>query len=471
MRGDRLLDSAVCEAQVRFQPRYALKPCSFPRCAPDECGAVAGGGGGGENSYGERAGSRIGAGCIDRDRAKRGCDAGPVHRRVVLDTEQVGERLAGRGGPGSEGEVAGHDAAVMRDESVEKPGNQQRAFEPVSLLGRDVLGEVDQSPQWDSDLRVARRPPGRRCRRRRCLPRGVQVGGDPVTGFTHVGQGPCRGRHSPLQRRGPRAVVWTSARVEQWRRTGVRPPVAVWTATQTGRFLQAIAEQRLYALYHLIALRGLRRGEAAGLRWCDIDLDARVATINQQLQQYDGHLVIGPPKTTRSCRTIALDRTTVAALRRHRLSQLAERDAAGVDYHDSGYVFTGLRGDPMAPDRISRLFRALAAEAGLPPIRLHDLRHGAATLALAAGVDLRVVQDMLGHCSIVLTADTYTSVLPTVAHKAAEQVAALVLQAGRLVPGTDRTRRAAARHRRTVPPSSSRQIRPPRRPAQNATAA
>jgi len=274
----------------------------------------------------------------------------------------------------------------------------------------------------------------------------------------------------PAARR-PRAVVWTSARVEQWRRTGVRPAVAVWTAAQTGRFLQAIAEHRLYALYHLIALRGLRRGEAAGLRWCDIDLDAGVATINQQLQQYDGHLVIGPPKTTRSCRTIALDHTTVAALSRHRLRQLDERDAAGADYHDSGYVFTSLRGDPMAPDRISRLFRALAAEAGLPPIRLHDLRHGAATLALAAGVDLRVVQDMLGHCSIVLTADTYTSVLPTVAHKAAEQVAALVLQAGRLVPGTGRPRRVAARHRRTAPPSSSRQIRHPRRPAQDATAA
>jgi hypothetical protein len=84
----------------------------------------------------------------------------------------------------------------------------------------------------------------------------------------------------------------------------------------------------------------------------------------------------------------------------------------------------------------------------MPPIRLHDLRHGAATLALAAGVDLRVVQDMLGHCSIVLTADTYTSVLPDVARKAAEQVAALVLRAGRLVPGTNRTRQPVRQPRR-----------------------
>ncbi|MFC6930513.1 tyrosine-type recombinase/integrase [Actinomadura yumaensis] len=77
----------------------------------------------------------------------------------------------------------------------------------------------------------------------------------------------------------------------------------------------------------------------------------------------------------------------------------------------------------------------------MPPVRLHDLRHGAATLALAAGVELKVVQEMLGHSSIVLTADTYTSVLPEVAHTAAEKTAAHVLKAGRLVPGTNRTRR------------------------------
>ena len=133
----------------------------------------------------------------------------------------------------------------------------------------------------------------------------------------------CRVELPPATRL--RAVVWTATRIEEWRRTGVRPPVAVWTAGQTGQFLTAIRPHRLYAAYHLIALRGLRRGEAAGLRWCDVDLDAGVATISQQLQQYDGHMVIGPPKTPHSARTIALDRTTVAALRRHRQQQALER--------------------------------------------------------------------------------------------------------------------------------------------------
>ena len=229
----------------------------------------------------------------------------------------------------------------------------------------------------------------------------------------------------PAVRR-PHAVVWTSDRGEHWRRTGERPVVAVWTAAQTAEFLHQIRDHRLYAAYHLIASRGLRRGEAAGPRWCDLDLDGGAAVISQQLQQYDGRVVSCRPKTRHSARVIALDRTTITALRQHRARQEAERMAAGESYQDSGYVFTSLIGDPMAPDRLTRIFQQLCRIADMPPIRLHDLRHGAATLALEAGVELKVVQDMMGHSSIVLTADTYTSVLPEVARKAAEAVAAHV---------------------------------------------
>jgi integrase len=134
-------------------------------------------------------------------------------------------------------------------------------------------------------------------------------------------------------------VVWTAARVAEWERTRIRPPVAVWTAAQTAGFLNAIRGHRLYAAYHLIALRGLRRGEAAGLRWRDIDLDGATAIITCQLQQYDGRLVPCPPKTARSERAVALDRTTVAVLRAHKAAQEAERATFGKNYHDSGYVY------------------------------------------------------------------------------------------------------------------------------------
>ncbi|MBR7826253.1 tyrosine-type recombinase/integrase [Actinospica sp. MGRD01-02] len=141
-----------------------------------------------------------------------------------------------------------------------------------------------------------------------------------------------------------------------------------------------------------------------------------------------------------------MDRTTTAVLRRHRARQQAESVKNGT--MPSGYVFTNLRGAPLNPDRLTRLLYEFIAAAGLPPVRLHDLRHGAASLALQAGADLKVVQDQLGHSSIVITADTYVSVLPDVARQAAEDTATLILQAGRLIPGTNRPAGRSARRNR-----------------------
>lgn len=100
-----------------------------------------------------------------------------------------------------------------------------------------------------------------------------------------------------------------------------RPRTAVWTATQTAQFLHQTAEDRLYAVFHLIALCGLRRGEAAALRWCDADLDGGTIYIDRQLQQRDGQLVQGPPKTSSSRRVVELDTTTASTPRKHRALQ------------------------------------------------------------------------------------------------------------------------------------------------------
>jgi hypothetical protein len=112
-------------------------------------------------------------------------------------------------------------------------------------------------------------------------------------------------------------------------------------------------------------------------------------------------------------------------------------------------VFTTPDGVPLHPDWLTRRFRRLVSDSGLPPVRLHDLRHGAATLAHAAGADLKTVQEQLGHTSIVLTADTYTSVLLDLHFTVAEATARLVLAAAARSPGL--------RHRTGRPESAATQ--------------
>lgn len=154
----------------------------------------------------------------------------------------------------------------------------------------------------------------------------------------------------------------------------------------------------------------------------------------------------GPPKSDASHRTIALDRHTVAVLREHAGRQDEEPHAAGGRWEESGYVFTNRHGGPLHPGFLTHRMAVLVAATGLPPVRLHDLRHGAATLAHLAGTDLKTIQDQLGHSSIVLTADTYTSVLPAAQYKAAEATARLVLRAAR----TDRDKIATLARRTRV---------------------
>jgi integrase len=226
--------------------------------------------------------------------------------------------------------------------------------------------------------------------------------------------------------RRPKAVVWTEERVAAWRATGERPKVAVWTPEQTGQFLDHARTDRLYPLFHLVAFRGLRRGEAVGLPWTDVDLAGGSVTVSEQIVQLGWATERGAPKTDSGARMVALDAETAAVLRDHRARQHAARSSWGEAWVDSGLVFTCEDGSALHPASVTARFERLAREADLPPIRLHDLRHGAATLALAGGANLKVVSEMLGHSSIGITADTYTSVLPEVARAAAEAAARLV---------------------------------------------
>ncbi|MFI6393726.1 hypothetical protein [Nonomuraea sp. NPDC050540] len=117
--------------------------------------------------------------------------------------------------------------------------------------------------------------------------------------------------------------------------------MAVWTEQQLVTFLADVGQDRLYAAWWLAALRGLRRGELAGLRWTDVDLQAAELAVAQQRVHADGQVVVGPPKSAASCRVVALDTETVRVLTRHRDRQEELSSAAGTRWRDSGYVYRG----------------------------------------------------------------------------------------------------------------------------------
>lgn len=155
----------------------------------------------------------------------------------------------------------------------------------------------------------------------------------------------------------------------------------VWDAAELSRFLVHVEQDRQAALWRLYAIVGLRRGEVLALRWANVDLDAGSLRVEETLGEVDGKLVWGGPKTTSGKRTISLDKLTVAQLRATREHQDLERATLGDAYQNADLVFCREDGARIWPGTVTKRFGALASEAGLPSIRLHDLRHSAASLA------------------------------------------------------------------------------------------
>jgi integrase len=200
-----------------------------------------------------------------------------------------------------------------------------------------------------------------------------------------------------------------------------------------GKFLEVAAKHRLGALFSVALACGLRLGEATGLRWEDVDLETGELRIRQQLQAVGKKLVVQELKTDKSRRTLALPHVCVAALRGSRKEQLEARLKGGQDWKDTGFVFTiGHRGKgrqlgtPLHPRNVLRILHRLLAEAGLPRARFHDLRHSAASLLIAAGVELVEVSMLLGHSELRVTADLYTHLVKQTASKAARHMDAVL---------------------------------------------
>lgn len=261
-----------------------------------------------------------------------------------------------------------------------------------------------------------------------------------------------------------RPLLWTAERVEAWQKTGTIPAkVMVWTSDQCGAFLdfaEASAE-RLYPAFHLDAYYGPRRGELVGAEEQDLSLERRRLHVLQS--QSDDEL--DDTKTEAGYRQIPLDDETVRVLRVWHKRKLEERLAWGETYQDAGRVFcyedgTALKAEYLSSrfrilierhgnirekgkegwsvERIARKYRTTeaAVEAALrmplPPIRFHDLRHGAATMLIAAGVDDKFVSEVLGHASVSFTKDVYAVVAEELSEDATRRIAAFIPRQNRL---------------------------------------
>lgn len=204
-----------------------------------------------------------------------------------------------------------------------------------------------------------------------------------------------------------------------------RAEMSVWTAEQAQAFLDTTRTHRLHAAYYLAVMSGMRRGEILGLKWKDIDWEGRRLHPRQQIlevrrpgkegKRHAGKETIsstsvelGALKTAKAKRRVILSPGTLARLREHQAAQSREKEELGPDWNDEGFVFADPFGRPTLPRTFYGAFRQLMDEAGVPRIRLHDLRHTAASLMIQQGIDAKVVSDRLGHADVAFTLRVYT---------------------------------------------------------------
>jgi integrase len=192
----------------------------------------------------------------------------------------------------------------------------------------------------------------------------------------------------------------------QWHRATIRP----WTADEAKQFLSAARPDPLYAVFVLLILYGLRRGEALGLHWTDIDFEAGTIQIRQQLQRVQGHLVLGPVKTRAGQRDFPLLDLTRQALEGRAAQQAAHRADMGSAWPATDLVFTTRTGRPVEPRNLVRSFRRICDDNKLRTIKVHHLRHVVASLLKDLRVPARDAQAILGHSRVSTTLEVYTNV-------------------------------------------------------------
>jgi integrase len=199
-----------------------------------------------------------------------------------------------------------------------------------------------------------------------------------------------------------------------------------WSADEASAFLASASEDRLRAAWWLLLSRGLRRGEVSGLKWQNVDLGAGTIRVVETRVVVSAKPTASTPKTSAGRRSVPLDDRLVSELKAHWARQARERLAAGEAWEDTDYLFVDEVGHPYRPEMLSRKFTKLSADASLRPIRLHDTRHTAASLMLAAGEAPKVVAELLGHSSPMITMNVYQHLMPGMGEAAGSRLTGLL---------------------------------------------
>jgi integrase len=184
----------------------------------------------------------------------------------------------------------------------------------------------------------------------------------------------------------------------------------VWEPGQVTRFLALVQLHRLHAFFNLALTTGMRCGELQALRWQDIDWEKSILQVKLTANEIRGHITFNSPKTRASLRTIHLSPSTVEMLISHRTRQEQERQALEGGWQNSGLVFASDVGTPLSNANLRRLFILQSTKAELPVIRLHDMRHTAATAMIRRGYATKLVADILGHSDPGFTLREYAHV-------------------------------------------------------------
>jgi integrase len=201
------------------------------------------------------------------------------------------------------------------------------------------------------------------------------------------------------------------------------------SAENVGAFFAAASEDRFGALYVLAVTSGLRPGELLALKWQDVDLEAGVLLVHRSVSEDEGGPVIREETKTSAGRQLELLPVAVEALKKHRLRQNEERLRYRGLWRDLGLVFPSTTGTIMRRNNLHRRsYKPLLRRAGLPDIRLYDLRHTFATLMFENKEQLKLISEMLGHASVTQTADTYTHLSPTMHREAAMRLNDFLLE-------------------------------------------